>query len=197
MKLKIGEEIFTVKVASSDAGRRKGLSGIKSMPKGAGLVLKYDTPTEMNITMKGMNFPLDLIFIKDNKVTAIKKGKIWDTAIPSGGPIDMVLEINAGEKGSIKVGNEISWVGEKKDDSTIVMAEGGVAPKGEMHVLDEDGKVQMNVKGNERVFSRIHTAQLHHLCKNATTPAQFKAIGRAMVRMINKQNSQKPQFSKN
>jgi len=196
MKLNIGNEQFTVKVASYDITRKRGLSGIKSLPKGNGLVLKYDVPTSMTVTMRGMNFPLELIFIKDYKVIAIKKAKTWDPDIDIGEPVDMVLEINLGDKGSIKVGNEVSWVGEKIDKDTIIMAEGGIIPEGELHVLDENGKVQMNVKGNERVFSRIHTKQLHNLSVNASTPTDFKRIGRAMVRMINKQNIQKPQFSK-
>lgn len=196
MKLRVGDETFSVKVVSSDSGRRRGLSGLKSLPSGNGLVLKYDEPTSMTVTMRGMNFPLDLIFIRDSKVIAVKKAKIWDTDIDVGEPIDMVLEINLGEKGSIKKGDEVSWVGSKEGD-TIVMAEGGLVPSGEMHVLDENGRVQMNVDGNERVFSRIHTGQLHHLCSKAKTEADFRAIGKAMVRMVNKQNSQKPQFSKN
>jgi len=197
MKLNIGEEQFIVKVASSEASRKRGLSGVKSLPKGNGLVLKYSEPTTMTVTMKGMNFPLDLIFIKDYKVIAVKKANTWDTDIDIGKPIDMVLEVNAGDKGSIKIGNDVSWIGEKTDKDTIIMAEGGLVPEGTLHVLDEDGKVQMNTMGNERVFSRIHTRQLYNLSVNAKNPSDFKRIGRAMVRMLNKQNTQPLQFSKN
>ena len=197
MKLNVGNEQFTVKVASSDASRKRGLSGLKSLPNGHGLVLKYDKPTFMTVTMRGMNFPLSLIFVRDSTVIAIKKANTWDQDIDIGKAIDFVLEINKGDEGSIKIGNDVSWVGEKTENDTIIMAEGGITPDGNLHVLDEDGKVQMNVEGNERVFSRIHTRQLYNLSLNASEPADFRRIGRAMVRMINKQDNQKPQFSKN
>ncbi len=199
MKLSIGKETFTVKVASTDTSRKKGLAGINetSLPDGAGLVLKYSEPTSMTITMVGMLFPLDLIFINDDKVIAIKKGRVGAPDIDIGKPITSVLEIKLGSKGNIKVGDIVSWIGEKKEDGTIEMADGGLAPKGDLHVLDDTGKVQMNVKGDERVFSRIHTAQLYDLAVDAETPADFRAIGRAMVRMINKQDTQAPQHSDN
>lgn len=197
MKLNVGDEQFIVKVASSDTARKRGLSGVKSLPKGNGLVLKYDEPTSMKITIRGMNFPLDLIFIRDSKVIAVKKAKVWDPDISIEEPIDSVLEINLGEKGSIKTGDSVSWVGEKIKKDTIIMAEGGLVPEGDLHVLDEDGKVQMNVKGDERVFSRIHTKQLYNLAIKAKEPSDYKRLGRAMVRMITRQNTQKPQFSKN
>lgn len=199
MKLKVGNETFNVKVASTDASRRRGLSGIneESLPDDSGLVLKYDTPTSMTVTMNGMKFPLDLIFINGDKVVAVKKARLGIPDIDIGKPITCVLEVKLGCKGSISVGDLVEWIGEKKDDGTIVMAEGGLTPEGDLHVLDDTGKIQMNVKGNERVFSRIHTSQLYDLAVDAETPADFRAIGRAMVRMINKQDTQAPQHSKN
>jgi len=199
MKLNIGNETFTVKVASTDASRRRGLSGIneESLPDDSGLVLKYEQPTNIIITMKGMKFPLDLIFINDGKVIAIKKARVSSADIDIGKPVTAVLEVKLGCKGSVSVGDEVDWVGEKKEDGTIVMAEGGLTPEGDLHVLDDTGKVQMNVKGNERVFSRIHTTQLYDLVIDAETPADFRAVGRAMVRMINKQDTQAPQHSDN
>lgn len=199
MKLNIGKETFTVKVASTDASRRRGLSGIneESLPDDSGLVLKYSEPTSMTVTMSGMKFPLDLIFINDGKVIAVKKARVGAADIDIGKPVSDVLEVKLGCKGSVSVGDSVEWIGEKKEDGTIVMAEGGLTPEGDLHVLDDTGKVQMNVKGNERVFSRIHTAQLYDLAIDAETPADFRAVGRAMVRMINKQDTQAPQHSKN
>jgi len=199
MKLNVGKETFNVKVASTDASRKKGLSGISeaSLPDDAGLVLKYDTPTDMVITMVGMSFPLDLIFINDDKVIDVRKGRVGGADINIGKPITCVLEVKLGTKGSVKIGDTVDWIGEKKEDGTIVMADGGLTPEGNLHVLDDTGKIQMNVKGNERVFSRIHTEQLVDLATDAESQADFRAIGRAMVRMINRQNSQDQQFSKN
>jgi len=199
MKLNIGNETFNVKIASTDASRRRGLSGIEedTLPDDSGLVLKYDAPKNVTITMNGMKFPLDLVFINEGKVVAIKKARIGSKDIDIGKPVTSVLEVKLGCKGSVSVGDSVEWVGEKKADGTIIMAEGGLTPEGDLHVLDDTGKVQMNVKGNERVFSRTHTTQLYDLSVDAETPADFRAIGRAMVRMINKQDTQAPQHAKN
>ena len=58
MKLTVGKKEFKVKVATTPESQQRGLIGVKpgSMPKNAGLVLKYTTATPVTITMKGMKF---------------------------------------------------------------------------------------------------------------------------------------------
>jgi uncharacterized membrane protein (UPF0127 family) len=200
MKVKIGNNEYDVKVASSEAKRKKGLKGIKELPKGSGLVLSFSEEQVVPITMRGMKIPLDIIFSKGGKVQEVRSASIDSADIMIEGPSDLILEINRGEATGIKPGDEISWVGEKSEDGTIVMASGGVAAKeGQMHVLDEDGKNQMNIKGNERIFSRKHTERLIKLATKADSTkddVDYKKLGKAMVEMIIKQDTQEQEYVK-
>lgn len=197
MKLRINETTFDIKKASTDAARKRGLSGIKSMPKKSGLLLDFDNPKKATITMTDMKFPIDLIFISDGAVSQLAVMEIDSEDFTSDMPVDSVLEVNKGASADIVVGDSVTKVGSKNDDGTISTHE--KLGKG-MHVLDEDGSVQMSLDGDERVISRTHTQQLYDLCVKADqsdTETDYKKVGRAMVRIINKQDTQKDQYSKN
>lgn len=201
MKLKIGDITFEVKIANSEKSRQEGLLNVSadSIPKNAGLVLKYDTARQVPITMKGMKYPLDLVFMKEGKVQAVKQAHPEDDNIRINDVSDSVLEIKLGEGGKIKKGDLVEWVGTKDENNVIEMAPGGeLIVKDTLHIVDANGKNQFNVSGNERIFSRIHTNQLYNLAKQADKYKEnrhYAAVGRAMVRMINKQNTQKPQYT--
>lgn len=203
MKLTLGEKEFSVKVADTEAKRRIGLSPVKagSMPKTAALVLKYDQPSPANITMEDMKFPIDIVFVKDNKIQKIVPAKPGEKNITINDVSDFVVEIPQGASDGLKEGDSVDWLGEKKEDGTIEMAHGGtVAPvKDAMQVLDENGKVQGNIQGDERIFSRKHTSQLIDLAAAAgksKSDNDYKKLGMAMMRMINKQDTQEQEYVK-
>ena len=201
MKLIVGNKTFKVKIASTPESRAKGLLGIKagSMPKDAGLVLKFDQATPVTITMKGMKFPIDLIFIRDNKVQKIVPAEPEQENIGINDVSDNVLEVPKGSSEGVKKGDAVDWAGEKKEDGTIQMAEGGVAAAdGAMHVLDENGKVQTNIAGDERIFSRKHTERLISLAEKADASKadnDYKKLGMAMMQMIDKQDTQEQEYT--
>jgi uncharacterized membrane protein (UPF0127 family) len=200
MKLKVGDKEFKVKVAKTPETRQKGLLGVKagSMPKDAGLVLKFDQATPVTITMKGMKFPIDVIFIRDLKVQKIVAAQPDQEDININDVSDLVLEVPEGSSAGIKPGDVVDWTGEKKEDGTIQMADGGVtAADGAMQVLDENGKVQTNIQGDERIFSRKHTAKLCDLAESAhksKSNNDYKKLGMAMMRMIDKQDTQEQEY---
>ena len=198
MKLKVGNKEFDVKVAELDKDRKNGLKGVTKMPGSSGLVLSYAEVCVVPITMKGMRIPIDIVFSRGGKVQEVRTASIDSEDIMIDGPSDLVLEINKGASDGIKPGDDVSWLGEKKEDGTIVMASGGVAAKkGEMQVLDEDGKNQMNIKGNERIYSRKHTAQLIKLAKTAEESKDdkdYKKLGKVMVSIIIKQDTQEQEY---
>lgn len=200
MKIKVGNKEFSVKVASSDASRKQGLKGITKIPEGSGLVLSYEKEQVVPITMSGMKIPIDIVFSRGGKVQEIVSASIESPEILIEGPSDLVLEINKGEGAGIKTGDTISWVGEKNDDGTITMASGGIAAKSdEMQVLDEDGNNQMNIKGNERIFSRKHTVRLFDLAKKADESGldtDYKKLGKTMVDIIVTQDTQDQEYTK-
>jgi uncharacterized membrane protein (UPF0127 family) len=199
MKLKVGNKDFSVKVAETPEARAEGLLRVKagSMPKTAGLVLKYDEPSPAVITMKGMKFPIDVVFVKGGKVQKVVSAEPDQEDISIGETSDFVLEVPQGS--GIKAGELIDWAGEKLKDGTIQMAEGGaVAATGAMHVLDENGKVQGNIEGDERIFSRKHTEKLCTLAECAhksKTDNDYKKLGMAMMRMIDKQDTQEQEYT--
>lgn len=197
MRLRIGDDIFQVKKATTPSSRKKGLKGVKSMPKDAGLLLVLEEPKVVPITMEGVKFDLDLVFILDNVVVGIKTAPVGSADTSSDVEVDSVLELNAGVAETLVVGEDVVTVGSKKDDGKIETPE----EFGEgMHVLDEDGNLQVSIKGDERVYSRIHTKQLVEAAVKAyesKDDKDYKKVGRAMVRMIDKQDTQKEQYSEN
>lgn len=202
MKLTVGKKIFKVKVATTPEDQKKGLLGVKpgSMPKDAGLVLKYEIATPITITMKGMKFPIDVVFMRDKLVQKVVPAQPDQEDININDVSTCVLEVPLGSADGIKKGDIVEWGGEKQKDGTIEMAEGGaVAVKGAMHVLDENGKVQSNIEGDERIFSRKHTERLISLAETADVSKadnDYKKLGMAMMQMIDKQDTQEQEYTK-
>jgi len=198
MKVRVGDKEFKVAVMDTPETQAKGLSGIQKMPKGAGALLTFGEPKDVIMTMRGMQFPLDMVFIADDKVHTVRTAEIGEENIQTGIPSDMVLEINKGEGNGIKVGNDVEMIGVKEKGGTIKYLPGDVEPEpGHLHLLDEDGKVQMNLKGNERVFSRKDTTKLITLAakaKESGDEKDFKKLGKYFVTVINRQDTQEPEY---
>lgn len=118
--LEINGHKFKVEVADSQSERNKGLSGKQSLPEDQGMLFIFDHPDKYPFWMKGLNFPLDFIWINGDKVVDI----LPNISPPSPGQpdesltiyqprveIDKVLEINGGmaEKLGIKFGDSIKF----------------------------------------------------------------------------------------
>lgn len=199
MKLKIGKKEFDIKVADNDEKRAQGLRGMRSMPSSAGLVLKYDTPTRIPITMSGMNFPIGIVHMFDGQVQSINIGEPdQDNEINTDQYSDSVLEVNVEDVNEIKKGDKVEWIGSKKEGGMISYVSEEVKPEdGSLHVLDDKGKVQANVKGNERVFSRKDTQNIYSKASRASETGDdnhYASLGRAFVRMLNRQDSNEPEY---
>lgn len=198
MKLRVGKQEFDIKVADTSERRKQGLKGIKKLPKGNGLVLKFDQVQYVPITMQDMKIPLSLVYIRDGIVQQKRNAKPGQLDINISDPVDQVLEVNAGEATGVRVGDTVEWLGSKEDGGTINFIDSDrKSDDGSLHVLDDDGIVQTTLEGNERVFSRVHTNQLVTLASQALSTdnvSDYKKVGRAMVRMINKQDIQEPEY---
>lgn len=199
MKLKINDKEFSVKVADTDERRTTGLRSLSSLPGEAGLVLKYDTPTRVPITMKGMKFPLGVVHILDGEVQNVVTGDPdQEKDIEIDHDSDSVLEVNVEDVNGIKIGDKVEWVGVKQKGGTIDFVPGEVEPnEGDLHLLNDKGQVLANIKGNERVFSRKDTGNLLAKSMRASetqTDEHYAALGRTFVRIINKQDTQKQEY---
>jgi len=194
MKIIIGDKEFEVSISKSSEESRIGLSNTDKLPKSEGFAMKFNPAANIPITMKGMKFPIDIIFTLKGKVTKVV------TALPANGidivigkPSDLIIEVNAGEAAGIKPGNSVEFIGIKNDDGTVEMAEGGITVIGKRQVLDENGKNQMNLKGGERIFSRISTRKIFELAK----AKDFKKLGKFVIDEVIKQNERPVEYAAN
>ena len=110
-KIKLGKCQFAVDLAINPQSRQKGLSGRKKLCDKCGMFFEFSQKGGYGFWMKGMLFPIDLIWFQDDKVVGWKKNfseKSRETIFPPE-PINQVLEINAGgiEKCGIKIGDKI------------------------------------------------------------------------------------------
>ena len=105
VQVKIRDVFFDAEVAADPAARQKGLSGRPSIPAESGMVFFFDVPGRPGIWMKGMQFPLDIFWIRDGKIIDVRAGAppvaraIPDAQIPVYYPIadaDLVFEAAAG-----------------------------------------------------------------------------------------------------
>lgn len=117
--MQIGSANFRVKIANNIEKARKGLSGYASMAKNEGMLLLYNRHYRPHIWMKGMMFPIDIVWIHQGHVKQIthnvpvphewQKNKL--PIYSSEHASDMVLEINAGEADAqgIKLGDVVRF----------------------------------------------------------------------------------------
>jgi uncharacterized membrane protein (UPF0127 family) len=101
----INTHTFKLEIAKTQAQQEKGLGLRDSLPKNTGMLFPYTSPRELTFWMKGMRFPIDIIYLRDKKIIKIYSAVSQqpegtpDTQLPlypSQGLADMVLEINAG-----------------------------------------------------------------------------------------------------
>lgn len=109
--LRVGDAIFEVEIADTFFKRSRGLADRTGLQDNQGMLFVFDKLEKHGFWMKGMEFPIDIVWIKDNQVIGIEKNVLptsSDIYYPPE-PVDRVLEINAGlaDKLGIKVGDEV------------------------------------------------------------------------------------------
>lgn len=116
----INNRTFNVKVVKTLKDRQVGLSATNNLPENQGMLFVFEKKDIYPFWMRNMKFPIDIIFIDDNKVVEVIK----DAQPPKPGtPIseltiyrpqskaNYVLEINAGlsERYAIKKGDMVTF----------------------------------------------------------------------------------------
>lgn len=194
MKVRIDDIEYTVKLAESEKARKQGLSGLKTIPNNAGLLFLFPTEVVVPMQTKEMLFDIDIIYINNDKIVAVKKNVKPGNDIIVPVKVTSILEIKASDQ-PISINSEITIIGDKNTDGTVKPV-GDLPEQGTNAVLDENGVPQMITKGNERVFSRLHTKQLVELSKKAANDDTYLKLGKAVVKMINTQDTQKKEYAK-
>ena len=116
IRLRIGNAAISSEVADTPAEQVKGLSYRESMARDHGMLFRFSTPGSYDFWMKDTNFPLDFVWIRDNRVVGIT-----ENALPEDPPrtiyspptqIDSMLEINAGvaREAGIKIGDTVEML---------------------------------------------------------------------------------------
>lgn len=120
----VGKKTYAVTVAKSDTERQNGLSKKESLKAGTGLLFVFPTKDRYGFWMNEMKFPIDIIFINDNKVVDLVENALppatgqTAASLPVYKPstaVNYVLEINAKEitKNKIKKGDSVVLKGIK------------------------------------------------------------------------------------
>lgn len=108
--LKIGDGELKVELADTIIKRYRGLSGRKFLPQNQGMLFVFPKPGYYGFVMRGMKFPLDFVWLDQNKKVVETTTHIKPSSYPKvfrpGRPVQYVLEVNAGwvEKNSIQPG---------------------------------------------------------------------------------------------
>ena len=103
-RVRVGDDIFSVRVSDTESEREKGLSGSAPLEKNEGMLFVYDSPVIPTFWMKDMKFPIDIIWISKGRVVG------WVTDLDPqrgasdselrrylpGQPIDSALEVPSG-----------------------------------------------------------------------------------------------------
>jgi uncharacterized membrane protein (UPF0127 family) len=111
-----------LEVARTDAQRQKGLGGHAPLGETDGMLFVFERPAFYSFWMKGMLFPLDLIWIENGVVVHVEPNaphhapETPDAQLPIYAPAAMatyVLEVNAGFTAlhGIVVGTPVALLG--------------------------------------------------------------------------------------
>ena len=112
--VQINDTDFNVRIAKSISQKIKGLSGYPALAQNEGMLFIYTNKNIPSFWMKDMNFPIDIIWIDNDKIVDLTKNispnsyAKKETFSPKL-PIDKALEIEAGsiEKYNLEIGSSI------------------------------------------------------------------------------------------
>ena len=117
---KIGNTALKVQVADTVKTRMQGLSGREQLAEDEGMLFVFPYSGKHGFWMKDMNFDLDIIWIKENKVIGISENvkkpetssfSDLETVYPPQ-EIDSVLEVNSGfsKTNDLKIGDSAGLI---------------------------------------------------------------------------------------
>lgn len=97
----LGGNKINIEVVSSPLATYRGLSGRDYLASNTGMLFVFNDYDKRQFVMRDMNFPIDIIFIKDGIVKEIKcdcppEGSEPKVIYESSDAVDMVLEVPAG-----------------------------------------------------------------------------------------------------
>ncbi len=111
----IGNNDITYIIVNTPESRTLGLSGRESLPENTAMLFVFDEPGKYQFWMKDMNFPIDIIWLDENKkIIHIEENIAPETYPTSFGPENnslYVIEANVGfvGKNNLKMGKVLDF----------------------------------------------------------------------------------------
>jgi len=123
VKVEFEGKSVLAELALTPEERKLGLSGRAGLPESVGMLFAFNGPDYYGMWMKGMKFPLDIIWIKGSRVADLEERVlpahpgVADSFVPvyrPDVPADFVLEVRAGfiENNNIRIGDKVKIVAE-------------------------------------------------------------------------------------
>lgn len=120
-EIKIRNTIIQIETADTKEKRSKGLGGRENLASNSGMLFIFPKQDKYAFWMKGLKFPLDMIWIRKNIIVDIIKNakppeqNQKDETLPTYLPrelVDMVLEVNAGfvDSHGIKINDAVEVI---------------------------------------------------------------------------------------
>lgn len=114
VKARLGEGNFDLYVAADDQKREKGLSNIAALKDHQGMIFIYIQADRYGFWMRQMNFPLDFIFLNDDRVVDIIANispSTYPTVFTPKFDSNKIIEVKAGtvQRNKIKVGDVLKY----------------------------------------------------------------------------------------
>lgn len=200
INIEINDKTYSVDLAITEEEKEEGLQHVMELPEDEGMLFVYAEPREVSFWMKDVSIPLDIVFIDEyGEVISVITGVPDDETPITEQNVQYVLEVNANS--GISVGDEVD-LSELDDELEYEDEEEEESEEEEkkptMDVLAPDGSVQMELLGGERIFSRVHTRKMISLAKKAyksKSDADYKKLGKKVFSFIQKQNTQKQEYT--
>jgi len=114
----INKPILHLEIADTYKKRKLGLMHRKKLDKYSGMLFDYQGLHYVEIWMKNMHIPLDILFIKNNKIIFIienaKPCNLNNKNCPTYGtnkPVDSIIELNSGivKEYGLKIGDKLNY----------------------------------------------------------------------------------------
>ena len=182
-KIEIGDKEYSVRIAVTDQEQSDGLKNIDKLFDNEGMLFVFDKEDQVSMWMEDTTIPLDVIFIdEDYNVVKVQQGVPKSKELITSDNTKYVLEVNAGS--GIKIGDELDY--DEEDEEEVPML-----------VIGNKGKIQVELTGGERIFSRPNSKTIAKMAKKAYKSKEdkdYRALGKKIFKYIDVHNNQKEDF---
>jgi uncharacterized protein len=105
------DRTYALEIADTDSKRTLGLGERDSLCRSCAMLFVFDRPSRYTFWMKGMRFPLDIVWLSGDEVVFIERNISADSLLlyTPDQPADRVLEFNAGAMDTLSVGDTVRY----------------------------------------------------------------------------------------